>query len=79
MAMKYTMQCGRNGKYNRNSRKGENMKVIRQLNYIFSRSQKIKMIILAFAILIGACIEVVGVAAIMPLVEPFVRNVVEYV
>lgn len=68
MAMKYTMQCGRNGKYNRNSRKGENMKVIRQLNYIFSRSQKIKMIILAFAILIGACIEVVGVAAIMPLV-----------
>ena len=45
------------------------MNVVRQLNYIFSRGQKIKMIILAFAMLIGACFEVIGVAAIMPLVE----------
>ena len=43
--------------------------VLKQLNYIFNRRQKVEFILLFLVILLGSGLELVGVAAIMPLVE----------
>ena len=43
--------------------------VLKQLNYIFNKRQKLEFVLLFLIILIGSGLELVGVAAIMPLVE----------
>ena len=45
------------------------MEIFKQLNYIFSRRQKISFAILVIIILIGSILELAGVAMVMPLVE----------
>ena len=45
------------------------METVKQLNYIFSRRQKINFAILVIVILIGSMLELVGVALVMPLVD----------
>ena len=45
------------------------MKIIRELNYIFNKKQKCKLVILFIAMLIGTVLELIGVTAILPLIE----------
>ena len=45
------------------------METVKQLNYIFSRRQKISFAILVIIILIGSMLELAGIAMVMPLVE----------
>lgn len=45
------------------------MDILKKINYIFSKSQKKKLVILMFVMLIGSVLELVGIAAIMPLVN----------
>lgn len=45
------------------------METVKQLNYIFSRRQKLNFVILVIVILIGSMLELVGVALVMPLVD----------
>lgn len=42
--------------------------MLKKLNYIFTRQQKIKLLILSMIIFIGSFIELIGVSAIMPLI-----------
>lgn len=56
------------------------MSMIRKINYIFSRKQKIRLVEVFFLILIGTALETIGVAALLPFVnaimypEKFMRN-----
>ena len=45
------------------------METVKQLNYIFSRRQKLNFVILVIVILIGSMLELIGVALVMPLVD----------
>lgn len=42
---------------------------LRKINYIFDRKQKIKLVLLAFMIMIGAFCELLGITAILPFIE----------
>ena len=44
-------------------------KMIYELRYIFSREQKIKLLLLLVVIGIGTMLELLGVTAIMPFIE----------
>lgn len=54
------------------------MNFLKKINYIFDAKQKIKLIFLVFLILVGSLFELVGVSAILPLVnlamEPDIIN-----
>ena len=43
--------------------------MIRKLNYIFNKRDKVRIIILLFMIIIGSFLELTGVAAFMPFIE----------
>ncbi len=43
--------------------------ILHKLNYIFNASQKRRMIALMVAIFLGACMELIGVSLIMPLIQ----------
>ena len=43
--------------------------MIKKVNYILDRTQKIKLIILLVIIFIGAFVELLGVSSIMPLIN----------
>ena len=43
--------------------------MVNKINYIFSRKQKIQLVILFFMILLGSVFELLGVSAVLPLVE----------
>lgn len=45
------------------------MSRIKKLSYIFSRKQKINLVILLFIVVIGSLLELLGVTAILPFVE----------
>lgn len=45
------------------------MKMLDQIRYIFTRNQKIKFVLLFFVLLIGAGLEMAGVALIFPFIE----------
>ncbi len=45
------------------------MNLFKKINYIFDAKQKVKVVILLFLILLGSLFELVGVSAIMPLVN----------
>ena len=45
------------------------MKILRELNYVFNKKQKYKLVILFVAMLIGTVLELLGVTAILPLIE----------
>lgn len=45
------------------------MGLIRKINYIFNRKQKIRLIELTFIIIIGALFELLGVSAILPFIN----------
>lgn len=45
------------------------MDIIKKMNYIFDKSQKIKLIFLLVALFLGAILELVGVSLIMPLIS----------
>lgn len=45
------------------------MKILHELNYVFNKKQKFNMLILFVAMLVGTALEVVGVTAILPLIE----------
>ena len=45
------------------------MKLIKKLTFLFSRRQKIKIMVLTFLIFIGALLETIGVSAIIPIVQ----------
>lgn len=42
---------------------------LKKINYIFDRKQKIKLLLLAFMIMIGAFCELLGITAILPFIE----------
>lgn len=42
---------------------------LKKINYIFDRKQKIKLVLLAFAIMLGALCELLGITAILPFIE----------
>ena len=43
--------------------------ILSKLNYIFNRKQKLTMAVLLFAIFTGACLELIGVSLVMPLIQ----------
>ena len=45
------------------------MNLLKQINYIFDKRQKVKLVLLVFLILIGSLLEMIGVSAILPLVN----------
>lgn len=45
------------------------MTIFKELNYIFNKKQKIRLCILFFVMLIGTVLELIGVTAVLPLVE----------
>lgn len=45
------------------------MSLFRKINYIFNKKQKIKLIILLLLILVASVLELIGVSAILPLVD----------
>lgn len=45
------------------------MNLLKKINYIFDKRQKVKMVLLVFLILIGSLLEMIGVSAILPLVN----------
>lgn len=45
------------------------MKILHELNYVFNKNQKIRLIILFFVMLVGTVLEVLGVTAVLPLIE----------
>ncbi|MBQ0027454.1 MAG: ABC transporter ATP-binding protein [Lachnospiraceae bacterium] len=42
---------------------------LKKINYIFDRKQKIKILLIAFMIMIGAIFELLGITAILPFIE----------
>ena len=58
------------------------MRLFSKINYIFNRKQKVKLIILLLLILLASVLELVGVSAILPLVniamEPEIVNENQY-
>lgn len=45
------------------------MKILHELNYVFNKKQKFRLFILFIVMLAGTALEVVGVTAILPLIE----------
>lgn len=45
------------------------MKILNKLNYIFDKKQKVQIIILLIMIFVGGFLELIGVSAILPVVE----------
>lgn len=45
------------------------MNLLKKINYIFDTRQKVKLVILIFLILIGSLLEMIGVSAVLPLVN----------
>lgn len=45
------------------------MEMIKKINYVLNRKQKITLLIVAVLVLIGAFLELLGVSAIMPLID----------
>ena len=45
------------------------MNLLKKINYIFDKRQKVKLVLLVFLILIGSLLEMIGVSAILPLVN----------
>ena len=49
------------------------MNILKKINYIFDRKQKIKLIVLLFMILVGSLLELLGVSAILPLIDVAIK------
>lgn len=49
------------------------MNILKKINYIFNRKQKIKLIVLLFMILVGSLLELLGVSAILPLIDVAIK------
>lgn len=49
------------------------MNILNKINYIFDRKQKIKLIVLLFMILVGSLLELLGVSAILPLIDVAIK------
>lgn len=45
------------------------MNLLKKINYIFDKRQKVKLVLLVFLILIGSLLEMIGVSAVLPLVN----------
>lgn len=48
--------------------------MLKKINYIFDRGQKIRLIILLLIIIVGAFVELLGVSAVLPLVDVVMDN-----
>lgn len=44
-------------------------KMLKEINYVFSKKDKMKLLALLFIIVIGAFLELMGVSAILPFVN----------
>ncbi len=55
------------------------MKILHELNYVFNKKQKFRLFILFIVMLVGTALEVVGVTAILPLIEAMTnpQNILE--
>ena len=54
------------------------MDILKKLNYIFSREQKIKLVLLFFMIIIGTFAELFGVTSILPVIQVATEPGAEY-
>lgn len=45
------------------------MRILRELNYVFNKKQKFRLLILFVVMLVGTVLEVMGVTAVLPLIE----------